>query len=137
MTSYIVDSPHARIHSVYIIKKYLELRNGLPEEFLFSNFKIVSKKPRKVEFLNKVFTYGNCLKLLRVLLDRVGLVGDSFTLHGVKSGAFSEAYNSGRVDVNLLHKHARWVSRSMTDRYHQRSLDACLAPTRALDLNNV
>ena len=118
-----------------IITRFLEKRNGLPDEFLFSNFRIIHKGKKRIQNLNKVISYDNCLKCLRSIMDRVGLVGRDFTLHSVKSGAFSEAYNSGLVPVNLLHKHALWVSRSMTDQYHMRSLEACLAPTRALAIN--
>ena len=135
MTSFIVANPNARVYSVDIIRRYLEARNGEPEDFLFSNFRILHHGTRRIKFLNKVLSYDTVLKCMRGLMDRVGVAGSTYTLHSVKSGSFSEAYNSGLVDVNLLQKHARWVSRSMMDRYHKRSLEACLAPTLALGIN--
>ena len=102
--------------------------------FLFTNFRI-EKKGKRIACLNKVITYDNCLKCLREVMDRVGLVGRDFTLLSVKTGSFSEACNSGKVELSLLRRHARWVSRSMEDRYHKRSLAASLEPTRALKIN--
>ena len=134
MTSYIVANEAARVFSVGIIQRYMEKRNGEPEDFLFTNFRIVKNK-RKVACLNKVITYDNCLKCLREAMDRVGLRGEDFTLHSVKTGSFSEARNSGKVSLSVLRRHARWVARSMEDRYHKRSLAVSLEATRALKIN--
>ena len=135
MTSFVAANQHGRIFSVDIIRRYLEARNGEPEDFLFSNFRILHHGSRRITFLNKVLSYDTALKCMRGLMDRVGVPGNTYTLHSVKSGSFSEAYNSGLVETTLLQKHARWVSRSIMDRYHKRSLEAKLAPTLALGIN--
>ena len=85
--------------------------------------------------LNTVVTYDSCMKCLREALDRVGLRGKDFTLHSIKSGAFSEARNSGKVGLSVLRRHARWVAQKMVDRYHKRSLANSLEATRALKIN--
>ena len=55
MTSYIVANESARVFSVGIIRRFLEKRNGEPEDFLFTNFRI-EKKGKRIECLNKVMT---------------------------------------------------------------------------------
>ena len=68
-------------------------------------------------------------------LDKVDLPGGHFSLHSVKTGAFSEARNSGKVSLSVLERHARWVARKMVDRYFSRALKVNLRATRALRIN--
>ena len=105
MTSYIVANQEAEVFSVGIIRKYLEFRDGAPTDFLFTNFRLNKKR---MACLNTVVTYDSSLKCLRQALDRVGLRGKDFTLHSIKTGAFSEARNSGKVGLSVLRRHARY-----------------------------
>ena len=85
--------------------------------------------------LDTVLSYDNYLKWFHSALDKVDLPGDDFSLHSVKTGAFSEARNSREVSLSVLERHARWVARKMVDRYFSRSLEVNLQATRALRIN--
>ena len=118
---------------VDIVKRFMEVRGGSPGDLLFTNFRVVQGS---VQVLDTVITYENFLKLFRAALVKADLPGVSFSLHSVKSGAFSEARNSKTVKVSVLRRHARWVSRKMVDRYFSMDLQTCLQPTRALRINH-
>ena len=132
MTSYMVGNPDGLVFCVGIVKKYLAVRGGSPQDFFFCNFRV---NQGKIVMLDTVISYDNCLKLFRMALNKVDLPGYDFTLHSVKTGAFSEARNSGKVSLSVLERHVRWVARKMVDRYFSRSLEVNLQATRALRIN--
>ena len=131
-TSYMVSNPEGMVPCVDIVKRFMEAMGGSPRDYLFTNFRFVQGR---LEVLDSVITYDNFLKLFRAALVKADLPGVDFSLHSVKSGAFSEARNSAKVSVSVLRRHARWVSRKMVDRYFSMSLEVCLQPTRDLRLN--
>ena len=131
-TSYMVGNPEGMVFCVDIVRRLMEARGGSPRDYLFTNFRFVQGK---LVVLDTVVTYDNFLKLFRAALVKADLPGVDFSLHSVKSGAFSEARNSGKVSVSVLRRHARWVSRKTVHRYFSMSLEVCLQSTRALRLN--
>ena len=102
--SYMVGNPEGLVFCVGIVKKYLAVRGGSPQDFLFCNF-CVNKG--KVVMLDTVISHDFFLKLFHTALDKVDLPGDDFSFHSVKSGAFNEAKNSGKVSLSVLEGHAR------------------------------
>ena len=88
-----------------------------------------------ITFINTPITYDNKLKLLRSGLDRIGIDGSEYSLHGIRTGATSEAVNSDKkVERSDLKRHGRWKSDGMVDYYHQLSMKKKLAPSRALKI---
>ena len=81
--------------------------------------------------LDTVISHDFFLKLFRTALDKVDLPGDDFSFLSVKSGAFSEAKNSGKVSLSVLERHARRMARKMVDRSFVVSLQA----SRSLRIN--
>ena len=110
----------------------MQARGGSSQDFLFCNFRMKNNKP---EMLNTVVSYDNCMKSFRCALIKVGLPGESFSLHSLKTGALSEARNYGLVNSSVLERHARWVTKKMVDRYYSQSLEVSLLPTKALAIN--
>ena len=131
-SSLIVSNPSGLIFCVGIIKRYMQARGGSSQDFLFCNFRMKNNKP---EMLNTVVSYDNCMKSFRCALIKVDLPGESFSLHSLKTGALSEARNSGLVNSSVLERHARWVTKKMVDRYYSQSLEVSLLPTKALAIN--
>ena len=121
-TFYMVGNPDGLVFCVGIVKKCLVVRG----DFLFCNFRA---NQGKIIMLDTVISYDNCLKLFRMALDKVDLPGGDFSLHSVKTGAFSEARISGKVSLSVLSRHARWVARKMVNRYYSRSLKINLQAT--------
>ena len=118
-----------------ILSSYIDKIGGSGSEWLFPNFR--KGKGGSVVFLDKPVSYDNMLKLLREGLDRIGVDGKSFTLHSVRTGALSEAANSGRCDREGLRRQVRWSTLGMVDHYHKYSLENKLKPCRALGLYSV
>ena len=106
----------------------MAVSGGSPQNFLFCNFRV---NQGKVVMLDTVISHDFYLKLFLTALDKVDLPRDDFSFHSVKSGAFSEARNSGKVSLSVLERHSRWVARKMVDR----SLEVNLQATRALRIN--
>ena len=111
---------------VGIVKAYL---SKFDSEFVFPNFR--NGKKGKIEFKPSSVSYSNMLKLLRSSLDKIGLIGQDYSLHSLRTGALSEAANSN-IDRSLLQRHGRWKSSQMVNHYHKLSLGNRLAPTLAL-----
>ena len=131
-TSWVSGNQGGAVDPVKLIKVYMD---KLPVNvvWLFPNF----RKGRKntITFIDSPVSYDNMLKLLRDGLERIGLKGKDYSLHGLRTGATSEAANSAKkVDKKDLKRHGRWKSDGMVDHYHQLSLDKKLAPSRALGL---
>ena len=121
---------------VEIIMSYIEkLPSSSPQsQWLFPNFR--SGKGKSIVFLEKPVSYDNMMKLFRQGLDSLGLDGKSFSLHSVRTGAVSEAVNSGTCDRETIKRHVRWASVEMVDHYHKFSLENKLKPCRALSIYN-
>ena len=92
-TSCIAKNQEVGFDPVQIIKSYVEDLGGDESQWLFPNFK--KGKKNSVVFINSHVSYDNMLKLLRQGLDMIGQDGRRFSLHSVKTGAVSEAVNSG------------------------------------------
>ena len=92
-TSCIAKNQEAGFDPVQIIRSYVKELGGDGSQWLFPAF----KKGRKdsVVFINSHVSYDNILKLLRKGLDMIGQDRKRFSLHSVKTGAVSEAVNSG------------------------------------------
>ena len=78
MTSYMVGNPDGLVFCVGIVKNYLVVRGGSPQDFLFCNLHV---NQWKIVMLDTVISYDNWLKLFRSALDKVYLPGDDFSLH--------------------------------------------------------
>ena len=99
--------------------------------WLFPNFR--KGKAGKLIFQEKPVSFDNMLKLLRQGLDGIGMEGKMFTMHSVRTGALSEAANSGVCDREGLKRHVRWSGVGMVDHYHKYSLERRLKPCFALN----
>ena len=117
---------------VRIIREYAtKVENA---DWFFPNFKV--GKSKATVFLDKPVTYNNMLKLFRESLDANGLDGKSFSLHSVRTGALSEAANSGKVDKDDIQRHGRWKSSNMVNYYHELSLEKRLSAVKSLAFYN-
>ena len=131
-TSWVSGNQGGKVDPVKLVQSYLE---KIPDKvtWLFPNFRLGKKK--SISFINTPISYDNMLKLLRSGLDRIGVDGSEYSLHGIRTGATSEAVNSAKkVERNDLKRHARWKTDGMVDYYHQLSMKKKLAPSRALKL---
>lgn len=131
-TSWVSGNEGGAVDPVKLIKAYI---NKLPEHvvWLFPNFRLGRKK--SITFIDSPVSYDNMLKLLRGGLERIGVNSKEYSLHGLRTGATSEAANSKKnVDKKDLKRHGRWKSDGMVDHYHQLSLNKKLAPSRSLNL---
>ena len=115
---------------VEIISSYI---SKLDSDLLFPNFSIGKKG--KIEFQDSPVSYNNMLCLLRSGLNDIGLNGQDFSLHSLRTGSLSEAANSN-VDKSLLQRHGRWKSSNMVNYYHKLSLSNKLSASRALAIYN-
>ena len=113
---------------VKIIRDYAVKIEGA--DWFFPNFKV--GKNKTMVFYDKPISYNNMMKLFREVLDAVGLVGKSFSLHSIRTGALSEAANSKEIDKDDLRRHGRWKSFKMVDYYHKLSLEKRLSAVKAL-----
>ena len=77
MTLYMVCNPDGLVFCVGIVKKYLAVRGGSPQDFLFCNFCV---NQGKVVMLDTVLSYDNYLKLFCTTLDKVDLPGEKLFL---------------------------------------------------------
>ena len=131
-TSWVSGNQGGKVDPVKLVQSYLE---KIPDKvtWLFPNFRLGKKK--SISFINTPISYDNMLKLLRSGLDRIGVDGSEYSLHGIRTGATSEAVNSAKkVERTDLKRHARWKTDGMVDYYHQLSMKKKLAPSRALKL---
>lgn len=131
--SWIASNDGGAIDPVKIVKLYIA---KLPENqtWLFANFRLQGKF-KKISFIDKPLSYGNCLKLLREALDSIGEAGKSFSLHGLRTGSLSEAANSSRkVCRDSLKRHGRWKAVEMVDSYHELSMENKLGPSKTLGI---
>ena len=92
-TSCIAKNQEVGFDPVQIIRSYLEELGGDESQWLFPAFK--KGKKDSVVFINSPVSFDTMLKLLREGLDMIGQDGKRFSLHSVKTGAVSEAVDSG------------------------------------------
>ena len=131
-TSWVSGNEGGAVDPVKLIKDYMTKLSG-NIKWLFPNFRRGRKNT--ISFIDSPVSYDNMLKLLREGLERIGVKGKEYSLHGLRTGATSEAANSSKkVDKKDLKRHGRWKSDGMVDHYHQLSLDKKLAPSRSLGL---
>ena len=134
-SSIIYNDVESRVNPVKIIKDYLFKLHKLDNsnDFLFPSLRATKKG---LILLKNAVSYDAMLKDLRLVLDRCGYNGKSFSLHSAKNGAVSHAANSGNCSEEELRKHGRWASRSMPSYYHKLSLAKKLVVSKALSLKD-
>ena len=69
-------------------------------------------------------------------MTNIGLDGNSYSMHSLRTGALSEAVNAKNVDKEVLKRHGRWKSANMVDYYHELSLEKCLEAVQSLFIYN-
>ena len=95
-TSCIAKNSGGGFDPVQVIKSYVEKISTNNSQWLFPNFR--KGKQKSVVYLDTQVSYDNMLKLFRQGLEKIGENGMLFTLHSVRTGAVSEATNSGTCD---------------------------------------
>ena len=131
--SSLANNPGAYYNPVGFIKEYLiQLKELSPSnQLLFPSLK--SSKEGLI-VLKYPISYDAILKEFRQILDQCGYDGKSFSLHSAKTGAASQAANSGLCSEEELRRHGRWKSSGMTSYYHKQSLAKKLAVSKALNI---
>ena len=113
-SSFVAANPGGKINSVDLLKKFLVLRKGSPEDFVFASFREVQGR---VFWLDKHVKEDVARKYLKMALASAGVVEPSqYTLHSLKTGSVSEARNSGLASVAEINHHTRWSLSKMVDR---------------------
>ena len=131
-SSCIAQNADGGFDPVQIIRSYIEDLCVSNSQWLFPNFRKGKKKA--LVYLDSHVSFDNMLKLLRQGLDGIGEKGILFTLHSVRTGAVSEATNSGECDRESIKRHVRWASVEMVDHYYKLSLEKRLQPSLSLDI---
>ena len=134
-SSFIAANPEGRINFVDLLKKYLILRKGSPEDFVFATFRELKGR---VVWLDQHVREDVARKYLKLGLASAGVEEPSqYTLHSLKTGSVSEARNSGLASESEINRHARWAMSKMVDRYHDPSFESLLRASKALAINRV
>ena len=134
----IAKNKEGEVDVVEFIREYIS--NFDDDNFILASTRVEWKRTgefrtKKLKFLDHPISYNAALGQFREALDEIGMEGKQFGLHSMRTGAVSEAANSGNCDLKDIRRHGRWKSGTMPSYYRKLDLKNKLKASEALKIN--